>query len=108
MFKRTFLVVFFLLSVNSVSAFEDVVNKIKSGFQFAGKLLGLDEVTKVAKLVADNFHKAARNNQDDRGNAIFSGFFRILGLNTKKISAIAVNAIIFVAQLVSYYLILIL
>lgn len=103
MLKQMFVVAFLLVFVNSVSCFEDVVNKIKSGIQFAGKLLGLDEVNKVAKLVADNFHKAARNKQDDRGNAIFSGFFRILGLNTKKISAIAVNAIIFVAQLVSFF-----
>lgn len=104
--KFVFLLLFFT-TVHFTYGFEEFVGKIKSSFQYAGKLLGLDESNSVTKLVSEAFSKSSKKMADDNNNNnnnnIFSGFLRILGLDTKKISAIAVNAIIFVAQLVSYF-----
>lgn len=83
-----------------------VFGKLKSGFQLAGRLLGIDQANGVAQLVTQAFGK----NHDPKGDAgegpknIFSSFLRVLGFDAKKIGAIAVNAIIFVAQLVSLLL----
>lgn len=98
-----FALLFLMLTVDCIYGFENVVGKIKSSFQYAGKLLGLDEAGSVAKLVTEAFGKTAKKFEDSHRNTMFTGFFRILGLDTKKISAIAVNAIIFVAQLVSNF-----
>lgn len=86
---------------NITYSFEEFVGKIKSSFEYAGKLLGLNEAYSVTNLVSETFGKSTKKIDNEQNNTIFSGFLRILGLNTKKISAIAVNAIIFVAQLVS-------
>ncbi|CAH0561028.1 unnamed protein product [Brassicogethes aeneus] len=80
----------------------DVLGKIKSGFQMAGKLLGLEQAKGVANLVSQAFGK--NNRKDEKGNNggnVFSGFLRVLGFDAKRISAIAINAIIFVAQMIS-------
>lgn len=93
------------LFISCVYCFEEggVFGKLKSGFKLAGKLLGLDRASGVAELVSEAFGKSTK--KDDQGSKnIFSGFFRIFGLDTKKIGAIAVNAIIFVAQLVRFTL----
>lgn len=67
----------------------------------AGKLLGLDKATSVAELVSEAFGKTNKKGDEGDGQQnIFSGFLRILGFDAKKIGAIAVNAIILVAQLV--------
>lgn len=101
--KFYFIIFIFLLTIHLNYCFEDVVHKIKSSFHYAGKLLGLDEAYSVTKLVTEAFGKATKKTEDNQRGTIFSGFFRILGLDTKKISAIAVNAIIFVAQLVRIF-----
>lgn len=73
-----------------------------SGLQLAGKFLNSDHAKGVAKLVSEAFEKTRdKNNNDEKQSNIFSGFLRVLGFDTKKIGAITVNAIIFVAQLVS-------
>lgn len=80
----------------------NVFSKIKAGFQMAGKFFGLDKANNLAQLVSETFAgKHIKRNTKDHNANIFSGFLRLLGLDTKKLSAIAVNAIIFVAQLVS-------
>ncbi|XP_018571604.1 uncharacterized protein LOC108911215 [Anoplophora glabripennis] len=79
-----------------------VLDKLKSGLQLAGKFLNSDHAKGVANLVSEAFEKTHnKNNNDDKQSNIFSGFLRVLGFDTKKIGAITVNAIIFVAQLIS-------
>lgn len=96
-----FIIFIVLVCFNIAYSFEEFVGKIKSSFEYAGKLLGLNEAYSVTNLVSETFGKTSKKMNDEQNSTIFSGFLRILGLDTKKISAIAVNAIIFVAQLVS-------
>ncbi|KAJ3630560.1 hypothetical protein MTP99_011752 [Tenebrio molitor] len=97
-----FVVVVFLLLVCASSEEQTVFGKLKSGFQLAGKILGIDHATGVAQLVTEAFGKSHPKGDGSEGPSnIFSGFLRILGFDSKKIGAIAVNAIIFVAQLIS-------
>ncbi|XP_017775502.1 PREDICTED: uncharacterized protein LOC108561898 [Nicrophorus vespilloides] len=78
-----------------------VFGTIKSGLEKAGKMLGLDRASGVAQLVSNAFSKNSRKGETNQKDTIFSGFLRILGLDNKRIGAIAVNAIIFMAQLIS-------
>lgn len=97
-----FVVIIFLLVVASSAEEKTVFGKLKSGFQLAGKLLGIDHATGVAQLVTEAFGKSHKKGDGSEGTSnIFSGFLRVLGFDAKKIGAIAINAIIFVAQLVS-------
>lgn len=64
--------------------------------------LGLDKAKEVANLVTESFGKPAR--KGDGGVNIFSHFLKLLGLEPKKLSAIALNAVLFLAQLVSHYI----
>lgn len=83
-----------------------VFGKLKSGLKLAGKLLGLDAASEVAKLVTESFGKSNAKSKGDTagsGPTIFNGFFRLLGLESTKIGAIAVNALVFLAQLVSLH-----
>ncbi|KAF5302165.1 hypothetical protein FQR65_LT08588 [Abscondita terminalis] len=80
-----------------------VFGKIKAGIEIAGKYLGFDPENSLAQMVSETFsgkHTKTQREEPSHFN-VFSGFLRLLGLDTKKISAIAVNAIIFVAQLIS-------
>ncbi|KAJ3657921.1 hypothetical protein Zmor_009697 [Zophobas morio] len=98
------MLVVLILALVASSACEErtVFGKLKSGFQLAGKLLGIDEANGVAQLVSEAFGKSHKKGDGAEGTGnIFSGFLRILGFDSKKIGAIAVNAIIFVAQLIS-------
>jgi hypothetical protein len=72
----------------------------------AGKFLGLNTAQGVAHLVSSSLLKARpqwlREGSDiSFQHGLFSGFFRLLGLDSTKLGAIALNAIIFIAQLVS-------
>ncbi|KAL3267398.1 hypothetical protein HHI36_011527 [Cryptolaemus montrouzieri] len=76
--------------------------KLKSGLQMAGKFLGIDKAKGVADLVSDAFGKSNnRKGDEDAGGNIFSGFLRMLGFDAKRIGAIAINSIVFVAHLIS-------
>lgn len=98
-----FLVLVILSATATLSQEDTVFGKLKSGFQFAGKLLGIDQAKGVAQLVSQAFGKAHKKGDGSEAtNNLFSRFFRILGFDVKKIGAIAVNAIIFVAQIVSF------
>ncbi|XP_045479645.1 uncharacterized protein LOC123684430 [Harmonia axyridis] len=76
--------------------------KIKSGLQMAGKFLGIDTAKGVADLVSEAFgkHNRRKGDEADAGGNIFSGFLRMLGFDAKRIGAIAVNSMVFVAQLI--------
>lgn len=70
-------------------------------FETAGKILGLDKSSGIAQLVSETFGTAGQKTGDaEGGQNIFSGFLRVLGFDTKKIAAIAVNGVIFLAQIV--------
>ncbi|XP_021928943.1 uncharacterized protein LOC110834270 isoform X2 [Zootermopsis nevadensis] len=76
----------------------------------AGKFLGLNTAQGVANLVSSSLLKARpqwlREGSDTSfEHGLFSGFFRLLGLDSTKLGAIALNAIIFIAQLISNSLI---
>lgn len=80
---------------------EGIFGRLNSGLQLAGKMLGLDNAKGVAQLVSQAFGKASRKGDEGSGEQnVFSGFLRILGFDSKKIGAVAVNSIILVAQLV--------
>lgn len=99
-------VIFAVLITSSVSLEKTVFGKLKSSFQLAGKLLGIEHANEVAQLVAETFGKTSKKGDSSpTPNNIFAGFLRVLGFDSKKIGAIAVNAIIFVSQLVSSFLI---
>lgn len=72
----------------------------------AGKFLGLNTAQGVAHLVSSSLLTTRpqwlREGTDvGLQHGLFSGFFRLLGLDSTKLGAIALNAIIFIAQLVS-------
>lgn len=100
------LIIFFgcFFAVSTAKETEDtgVFGKLKSGLKLAGKLLGFDAASEVAKLVTESFAKPSRKGDNTQSTSgIFTGFFRLLGLESTKIGAIAVNALVFLAQLVS-------
>lgn len=85
-----------------------VMGKIKNGFKMATKLLGLDRAQGVAQLVSETFGGGSHHNpkykkgsNDQNSQNLFSGFFRLLGLDAGKLGAIAINGFIFIAQMVS-------
>lgn len=104
MFKQillSYITILLLLHVNYNYA-DGIFEKLQTSFEMAGKLLGLDKAKSVAQLVSDAFGKSGKKGDGSEGGQnIFSGFLRIFGFDSKKIGAIAINAIIFVAQLVS-------
>ncbi|GJQ64997.1 hypothetical protein Trydic_g7159 [Trypoxylus dichotomus] len=92
-----------VIIVNESFCGQGILDKLTSGFKLAGKLLGLDRVTSISQLVSESFGGNIKRNtaeNEDEPN-IFSNFLRIFGFDVKKIGAIAVNAVIFVAQLIS-------
>ncbi|KAI4462816.1 hypothetical protein MML48_4g00006126 [Holotrichia oblita] len=92
-----------VIAVNESFCQEGILDKLTSGFKLAGRLLGLDRVVGVSQLVTETFGGNVQRDtkQNNGGNNIFSSFLRIFGFDVKKIGAITVNAIIFVAQLIS-------
>ncbi|KAK4887020.1 hypothetical protein RN001_003291 [Aquatica leii] len=103
-FLAKFYLIFFLTSILCFNndKTSGVIGKIKAGFEIASKFLGFDPGNGLAQMVSDTFSgKHTKSPREDTSNNVFAGFLRLIGLDTKKISAIAVNAIIFVAQLIS-------
>lgn len=88
-----------------------MLDKIKSGFRYANDYLKI--VKDVANLVSQSLnsekeestkrggHGEDEKNQDFGPTNVISAFFRLLGLDSQKIAAIAVNSVIFLAQMVS-------
>ncbi|XP_071056582.1 uncharacterized protein [Onthophagus taurus] len=107
---KTFLL-FFIFTINwfHINSESNLFDKLASGFKFAGKLLGIDHVADVSSLISKAFSSNKRlkngfveNDENKNHNDnIFAGFLRIFGFDPKKIAAIGVNGIIFMAQLIS-------
>ncbi|XP_072387341.1 uncharacterized protein [Diabrotica undecimpunctata] len=67
----------------------------------AGDFFSMDHASKVANLVSNALgSKPSPPKHTEGTNNIFSGFLRLFGFENKQISAIAVNAIILIAQLI--------
>ncbi|KYM97628.1 hypothetical protein ALC62_11923 [Cyphomyrmex costatus] len=85
---------------------EDVLDKIKAGLQYASNYL--ETAKDIADLVSKSLgHKQKRekNGNDEKqpfGPSNFiSAFFRLIGFDSQKIAAIAVNSVVFLAQMIS-------
>ncbi|XP_056636622.1 uncharacterized protein LOC130445128 [Diorhabda sublineata] len=100
-------VILFLLSshiyvVQMTSEKYNVFDKIQSGFKMASDFLSTDHASRVANLVSNALGgKSSQGNTSGKPHNVFSGFLRLFGFEPKHISAIAVNAIILIAQLIS-------
>lgn len=88
----------------------DVLDKIKAGLQYASNYL--ETAKDIAELVSKSLgHKQQqqKRGEDERDEArqpsfgpsnLVSAFFRLIGFDSPKIAAIAVNSVIFLAQMV--------
>ena len=75
----------------------------REGLSEAGRLLGLDTAQGVAQLVSKSFSSSAKqqpSSASGTAGGIMSGFFRLLGLDSAKLSAVTLNTLVFLAQLV--------
>ncbi|XP_014209315.1 uncharacterized protein LOC106639985 [Copidosoma floridanum] len=106
---------FLVVSVPCALANEGVLDKIKAGLQNARNYL------ETARDIADLVSKSLRSGQtqkkrgddanfgDNQYNKPFeptnlvSTFFRLLGLDSKKVTAVAINSFIFFAQMISEF-----
>ncbi|XP_014477085.1 PREDICTED: uncharacterized protein LOC106745731 [Dinoponera quadriceps] len=89
---------------------EDVLDKIKAGLQYASNYLetAKDIANLVSKSLGHNKSKQKRGEDGDEEvkqsfspSNLISAFFRLIGLDSPKVAAIAVNSIIFLAQMIS-------
>ncbi|KAL2737892.1 jmjC domain-containing protein 4 isoform X2 [Vespula squamosa] len=90
---------------------DGMFDKIKTGFRYANDYLEI--VKDVANLVSQSLNpgkeeaskrgdkEGDEKNQDFGPTNVISAFFRLLGLDSQKIAAIAVNSVIFLAQMIS-------
>jgi len=88
----------------------DVLDKIKAGLQHASNYL--ETAKDIANLVSKSLgrkEKRGENENDEKqpfGPSNFvSAFFRLIGFDSQKIAAIAVNSVVFLAQMVNIYII---
>ncbi|XP_076237904.1 uncharacterized protein LOC143181407 [Calliopsis andreniformis] len=88
---------------------DGVFDKIKVGLEYATNYLeaAKDIADLVAKSLGSKQHQRGGEASDakEKGNFgpsnIVSAFFRLIGLNSQKVTAIAVNSVIFLAQMIS-------
>ncbi|XP_029178637.1 uncharacterized protein LOC114946354 [Nylanderia fulva] len=88
---------------------EDVLDKIKTGLQYASNYL--ETAKDIADLVSKSLgHKQKQKRGDDENNDakqpfgpsnLVSAFFQLIGLDSQKVAAIAVNSVIFLTQMIS-------
>ncbi|XP_026674586.1 uncharacterized protein LOC108631313 [Ceratina calcarata] len=87
---------------------DGVLDKIKAGLEYATNYL--ETAKDIANLVAKSLgkkrpEKDGHVNPEEKGNFgppnIMSAFFRLFGLDSQKVTAIAVNSVIFLAQMIS-------
>ncbi|XP_011166291.1 uncharacterized protein LOC105200435 [Solenopsis invicta] len=87
---------------------EDVLDKIKAGLQYASNYL--ETAKDIADLVSKSLgHKPNQKRGEDRNgdkqsfgpSNFVSAFFRLIGFDSKKVAAVAVNSVIFLAQMIS-------
>lgn len=94
--------------------YEGVFDKIKEGLRSAKNYL--KTVKDIANLVSESLNRKESQRRGDNGEfnedkekpkeslgpaPFVSAFFRLLGLNSQKITAITVNSVIFLAQMVN-------
>lgn len=89
-----------------------VLDKIKAGLEYATNYL--ETAKDIAELVARSLGSKQHEKRGDESNAkgkggfgpsnLVSAFFRLFGLDSPKVTAIAVNSVIFLAQMVSIVL----
>ncbi|XP_011495044.1 PREDICTED: uncharacterized protein LOC105359971 [Ceratosolen solmsi marchali] len=104
----------FILTISSILAIgEGMFDKIKAGLQNAKNYL--ETARDIADLVSESLRLKETENKrganadftNEQGNKPFeltnlmSTFFRFLGLDTKKITAVTINSFIFFAQMIS-------
>lgn len=84
-----------------------VLDKIKTGLRYASNYL--ERAKDIADLVSESLgHKHAQRREDGNDehkeqfipSNLVSALFRLLGLDSHKVAAIAVNSVIFLAQIV--------
>nr|XP_003700082.1 PREDICTED: uncharacterized protein LOC100883833 [Megachile rotundata] len=82
-----------------------VLHKIKAGLEYATNYL--ETAKDIADLVAKSLgHNSKRGEDDVKQKGTFgtsnlvSAFFRLVGLDSQKVTAIAVNSVIFLAQMI--------
>lgn len=88
-----------------------VLDKIKTGLEYATDYL--ETAKDIADLVAKSLggKQKERRGEDNRTKEkgsfgpsnVMSAFFRLFGLDSQKVTAIAVNSVIFLAQMVRVY-----
>ncbi|KYN27512.1 PREDICTED: uncharacterized protein LOC108757432 [Trachymyrmex cornetzi] len=85
---------------------EDILDKIKVGLQHASNYL--ETAKDIADLVSKSLgHKQKRGENGNDEKQLFgpsnfvSAFFRLIGFDSQKIAAIAVNSVVFLAQMIS-------
>lgn len=86
----------------------DFMQGIKKGVHMAGSLLGIETISDVADLVAkgfsrqDIFQKPETNSPLQKQTAsMMMMLWKLVGLNGSKLGALVMNALIFVAHVVS-------
>ncbi|GAB1860357.1 hypothetical protein CAJAP_01436 [Camponotus japonicus] len=88
---------------------EDVLHKIKTGLQYASNYL--ETAKDIADLVSKSLGGKQKQKRGDDENDdakqpfgpsnLVSAFFHLIGLDSQKVAAIAVNSVIFLAQMIS-------
>lgn len=76
---------------------------VTSGLKLSEKLFRTDHAQEVASLVSNAFQDYSKSTKKSANptSQVFTGFLKVLGLESEKITAIAINGLIFLAQLVS-------
>ncbi|KAL0124281.1 hypothetical protein PUN28_006258 [Cardiocondyla obscurior] len=86
----------------------DVLDKIKAGLRYASNYL--ETAKGIANLVSKSLGHKQKQKQGEDGNDekeslnpsnFVSAFFRLIGFDSQKIAAIAVNSVVFLAQMIS-------
>lgn len=86
----------------------DVLDKIKVGLQYASNYL--ETAKDIADLVSKSLGRKQKRGEDEGKDEtkipfgpsnLVSSFFRIFGLDSQKVAAIAINSVIFLAQMVN-------
>ncbi|XP_078049431.1 uncharacterized protein LOC144476402 [Augochlora pura] len=94
--------------VDTVQQKDGVLEKIKAGLEYATNYL--ETAKDIADLVAKSLgkkQKERRGEDEDKNKAgfvpsdVMSAFFRMIGLDSQKVTAIVVNSVIFLAQMIS-------
>lgn len=88
----------------------DLLQNLHSGVRMAGKLFGIDTISDVADLVAKGFSRQgyfmkpeANNSMQQQAASMLVMVWKLLGLDGSKLGALVMNALIFVAHVVSVW-----